>query len=116
MPNTSNSKLLRADELGSALDVRVAASVRRVLRAHVKHHGISAIVVSHDLISLVELCDRVLVVPGIPYSTTQIEGYEAAQVIQNENLLSNEKSARPSGDDAGSFIDRMKRLLVKTSI
>jgi ABC-type multidrug transport system ATPase subunit len=110
---TTNPKLLIADEPFSALDVRVAATVRRVLRAYVQHHGISAIVVSHDLISLVELCDSVLVVPGIPYSTTRIEGYEVAEVIQNENLLSSEKPVASNADDAGSFVDRMKKLLLR---
>lgn len=110
----ANPRLLIADEPFSALDVRVAATVRKVLRSYVRQHQISAIVVSHDLISLVELCDNVLAVPGLPYSTACIEGYETAKVIHNENLLEDKDSARLRRNDAGSFVDRIKTLLHKT--
>ncbi|MDT7543608.1 MAG: NitT/TauT family transport system ATP-binding protein [Acidobacteriota bacterium] len=107
----SNPNLLIADEPFSALDVRIAAMVRRALRAYVKDQGIPAIIVSHDLLSLVELCDMVLVIPGIPYTTANIEGYELAKVIQNENLTLHVHSAGSNGEEAGSFIDRMTKLL-----
>jgi len=109
----SNPGLLIADEPLSALDVRVAAKVRKALRLYVGHHGIPAIVVSHDLLSLVELCDSVMVVPGIPYTTANIDGYQSAKVIENENLASLVDSASSSCDDAGSFVDRVSKLLRK---
>lgn len=110
----SNPRLLVADEPFAALDVRVAANMRKALRAYVSEREVPAIVVSHDLLSLVELCDSVLVVPGIPYSTTSIEGYESAKVISNENLASPSDSAQSSGDEAGTFIERMTKLLCRT--
>lgn len=107
----SDPSLLIADEPFSALDVRVAAKVRKALRAYVKDQKIPAIVVSHDLLSLVELCDMVLAVPGIPYTTASIEGYELAKVIKNENLSLTGDSMGVNGDEAGSFVDRITKLL-----
>jgi ABC-type nitrate/sulfonate/bicarbonate transport system ATPase subunit len=109
----SNPSLLIADEPFAALDVRVAAKTRTALRAYVENHRIPALIVSHDLLSLVELCDSVLAIPGIPYTTAKIEGFHSAEVIQNENLLPLDDPER-SNDDACSFIDRMTKLLIRT--
>ena len=110
----SKPDLLVADEPFSALDVRVATSIRQALRQYVVDHGIPTIVVSHDLISLVEMCDMVLVVPGIPYTTANIEGYKTAKVIKNENLFSPSDSLFSTADDGTSFVDRMTNLMRKT--
>jgi ABC-type nitrate/sulfonate/bicarbonate transport system ATPase subunit len=107
---TSNPALLLADEPFSALDVRVAARVRQAFRVYVKKYRIPAIVISHDFLSLVELCDGVLAVPGIPFSTANIEGYEVARVIQNKHLAVADSSRR-STDDSETFVEKIDRLL-----
>lgn len=59
-------ELLLCDEPFSALDVEVARTVRRRLRELVTRAGMVAVLVLHDLDSIVELCDRVLVLDGGP--------------------------------------------------
>lgn len=98
---------LVADEPFSALDMNVASNIRQALRVHVKREGIPAVVVSHDLLSIVELCDKVLVIPGTPYTTATIPGYEAARLIENENVATFATSASASS----GFLDTVSRLL-----
>ncbi|MFR9806531.1 ABC transporter ATP-binding protein [Pseudonocardia sp. RS010] len=57
-------RLLVADEPASALDATLQADVLRLLARVVAEHGMSALVVSHDLHVLERLCDRVAVIDG----------------------------------------------------
>ncbi|WP_219418270.1 ABC transporter ATP-binding protein [Pseudonocardia nigra] len=57
-------RLLVADEPASALDVTLQAEVLALLSDVVTEHGMSALVVSHDLHVLERLCDRVAVLEG----------------------------------------------------
>jgi ABC-type glutathione transport system ATPase component len=57
-------KVLVADEPASALDVTLQAEVIRVLSQVVAEHGMTALVVSHDLHVLERLCDRIAVLDG----------------------------------------------------
>ncbi|MFC5995825.1 ABC transporter ATP-binding protein [Pseudonocardia hispaniensis] len=54
-------RLLVADEPASALDVTLQAEVITLLSRVVAEHGMSALVVSHDLHVLERLCDRIAV-------------------------------------------------------
>lgn len=101
--------MLVADEPFSALDIHTAAKVRRALRRHVQHHEIPMIVVSHDLVSMVELCDSVLVIPGTPYTTAKIEGYASARVIDNESGA--REASWAGSEESASFVDTISRLL-----
>ena len=82
----SNPTLLVADEPFSALDVEVSSKVRRAFRRTVKEKGIIALVTLHDLADMVEVCDRVLVIPNKPYSTQEIDGFHRAKLLENANV------------------------------
>jgi peptide/nickel transport system ATP-binding protein len=56
--------VLVADEPASALDVTLQAELIRVLSQVVADHGMTALVVSHDLHVLERLCDRIAVLDG----------------------------------------------------
>lgn len=75
--------VLLADEPFSSLDIEVARVLRGAVREAVTRRGMSAVVVSHDLESIVEIADRVLVIPGRPYSTEAREGFARAIVLEN---------------------------------
>jgi ABC-type nitrate/sulfonate/bicarbonate transport system ATPase subunit len=75
--------ILCADEPFSALDVRVASRIRAAFRKRVKSAGIVCVLILHDLESLIQVCDRVLVVPGRPYSTADIPDYHRTALLVN---------------------------------
>ena len=81
-----NPTLILADEPFSALDVNIAATVRARFRNMVRNRGIAAVVVLHQLHDLVEVCDEVLVIPGRPFSTAEMPGFEDAVIMKNEML------------------------------
>ncbi|MCZ7679936.1 MAG: ATP-binding cassette domain-containing protein [Sandaracinaceae bacterium] len=104
----SEPDLLLADEPFSALDVEIARKLRRSFRAHVRSSGVIALLVLHDLGSVVELCDRVLVIPDTPY-TTASSGPQAEAVLLDNRLLRRE-AGEGVGEDV-SFVDLVKRVL-----
>ena len=57
-------RVLVADEPASALDVTLQAELIHVLTQVVAEHGMTALVVSHDLHVLERLCDRIAVLDG----------------------------------------------------
>lgn len=75
--------LLLADEPFSSLDIEAARALRGAMREAVTRRGMAAVVVLHDLESLVEIADRVLVIPGRPYSSEDREGFSRAIVLEN---------------------------------
>lgn len=92
----SGPELLLGDEPFSALDVEVARTVRRRLREIVTEEGLVAVLVLHDLESIVEVCDRVLILDGGP----------------SPHLLENRWRAAATTDAApGSFLDLARRVL-----
>jgi oligopeptide/dipeptide ABC transporter ATP-binding protein len=57
----SNPSLLIADEPTTALDVTVQLQIIQLLSRLVKEHGLTLILITHNLSVVAELCDRVLV-------------------------------------------------------
>jgi oligopeptide/dipeptide ABC transporter ATP-binding protein len=54
-------QLIIADEPTTALDVTVQAQILELLRGATAEHGTSVLFITHDLATVAELCDRVLV-------------------------------------------------------
>jgi peptide/nickel transport system ATP-binding protein len=61
MAVSCGSKVLLADEPTTALDVCVQQEVLSVLRTLVARHGVSVVLISHDLGVLAELCQELIV-------------------------------------------------------
>lgn len=57
-------KLLIADEPTTALDVTVQAQILKLIEQSVKGMGVSAIVITHDLGVVAELCDKIVIMYG----------------------------------------------------
>jgi NitT/TauT family transport system ATP-binding protein len=88
--------LILADEPFSALDFNIAATVRSNFRRMVKKRDITAIVVLHQIMDLSEVCDEVLVIPGRPFSTERLPGFEPAVILQNRFLSTDQREDRVS--------------------
>lgn len=67
-------KLLIADEPTTALDVTIQAQILKLIDSAVKDSGASAIVITHDLGVVAELCDKVCIMYGgeiVEYGTVK---------------------------------------------
>lgn len=100
--------VLLADEPFSALDVEVAGRIRAGVRAAVVGGGVAAVLVLHDLESIVDLCDEVLVVPGKPWSTAERAGLWSAPVLKNHWRQVRSEAPSP----ATPFVELIARVLV----
>jgi peptide/nickel transport system ATP-binding protein len=56
----TNSSLIIADEITTALDVTIEAQILRLLRQLVKDHRVSVLFITHDLGVASQVCDRVV--------------------------------------------------------
>jgi peptide/nickel transport system ATP-binding protein len=74
-----NPKLLIADEPTTALDVTIQAQILELLRSIREMNGASILFVSHDLATVAEVCDRILVM----YAGQIIEGGPTATVFES---------------------------------
>jgi peptide/nickel transport system ATP-binding protein len=72
-----NPELLVADEATTALDTVVQAEVLALLRRLRRTHGLSLLLVTHDLAVVAETCDRVLVM----YAGEIVESGPTEQVL-----------------------------------
>jgi len=97
--------LLLADEPFSALDFNIASIIRTAFRSLIKENKIPTLIVLHDIQDIVEICDRVFVIPGRPYSSSSIDGAMKIEVITNTQTDNNY-------DSALSFIEAARRLLI----
>lgn len=89
----SNHPLLLADEPFSALDIEVVRRVRVNFRNTIKQRNLIAVVVLHSLQDIVEVCDRVLVIPGRPFSTSESNDCHQARIIENRRIKATETSS-----------------------
>jgi len=80
----NDSQVLLADEPFSALDLNIKKTVRRRFREIIKERGLAAIIILHDLEDIASLCDKVLVIPGRPYSSEVKAGMETIRIIPNK--------------------------------
>jgi peptide/nickel transport system ATP-binding protein len=71
--------LIIADEPTTALDVMIQAQILRLLEQLISDHGISLLMISHDLSVLAETCDRLAVM----YAGRIIEEGPADQVFSS---------------------------------
>jgi NitT/TauT family transport system ATP-binding protein len=78
--------LILGDEPFSALDANVSRRVKDVFLQTVRKSGTSAILVLHNLEDVVDVCDRVLVVPSRPFSTAHVAATSQAVFLENRNL------------------------------
>lgn len=104
-------KLLIADEPFSALDVEIARSVRRSFRQTIHRRRIAALVVMHDFESIIDISDRVLVVPGRPYSSEIIPGYARVEIMANRYASRTWDTTDAPGGRGRSFVDIMRETL-----
>jgi peptide/nickel transport system ATP-binding protein len=71
-------KLIIADEPTTALDVTVQAQILELLRRATADHGTSILFITHDLATVAELCDRVLVM----YAGKIVESAAVAELFR----------------------------------
>lgn len=71
-------QLIIADEPTTALDVMIQAQILRLIESLVADHGISLVMISHDLSVLAETCDRLAVM----YAGRIVEEGPAEQVFR----------------------------------
>lgn len=57
-------KLLIADEPTTALDVTIQAQILSLFERSVKERGVSAIIITHDLGVVAEICDKIVIMYG----------------------------------------------------
>src|SRR5207247_9261530 len=81
MALAANSRLLIADEPGTALDVIVQAQTLKLLRDLKEKLGLSMVLISHDLSIIAETCEKV----AIMYAGRIVE-YGDAEAIFREPL------------------------------
>jgi oligopeptide/dipeptide ABC transporter ATP-binding protein len=93
----ANPDVIIADEPTTALDVTVQAQILELLRELQREHGMSVIVITHDLGVVADVCDRVLVM----YAGQIVESAPVDELFENprhpymEGLL----AAMPRMDD-----------------
>jgi NitT/TauT family transport system ATP-binding protein len=97
--------LVVADEPFSALDYVVARTLRKRLKAVLAERGIPMVVVLHSIQDIMEIADRVLVIPAMPFTTGELVQLPRAELIKNKHQ-SNQKDG-----DASGFIAMAKEML-----
>jgi peptide/nickel transport system ATP-binding protein len=79
MALSSGAELLIADEPTTALDVTIQAQILALLTGLRKTHGLSILLITHNLGVVAQTCDRV----GILYAGSMVELGEAIEVFQH---------------------------------
>ncbi len=91
-----NPSVFLADEPFSALDVDVVRKVRQAFSNFVRSNNIAAVLVLHNLEDMLEVCDRLIVVNGTPFSTKKLKGFAPMSIFENERLNTiSKKKAKP---------------------
>lgn len=89
---SNHEGLILADEPFSALDVEINRKIRKSLRRFVIEEGIVCVMILHDLEDLMSICDRVLVIPGRPFSTISTNPKEMFKILDFENARASDDS------------------------
>lgn len=105
---STEPKVIFADEPFSALDVNVAEKLRVSVSRYVKNHGVIFFTVLHNLEDIVSVADRVMAIPGRPYTSQPECGGEFSMV----EIIKNNYSSDSVGGLKRSFVDRAKSLLL----
>jgi peptide/nickel transport system ATP-binding protein len=93
-------RILLLDEPTSALDVSVQAEILNLLSRLRREHGLTMLMVSHDLAVIAHLCDRIAVMNrGEIVETTTAEALAAGDVTNpyTQQLLRSNRGFDPSG-------------------
>jgi len=102
------SPVIFADEPFSALDITVASRLRRNFRKWIIDGERIGVVVLHDPVEILELCDRVLLIPDKPFATSNApSNCHLAEIIER-NV---DGAGHLSGSADGSFVAAMKRAI-----
>jgi ABC-type nitrate/sulfonate/bicarbonate transport system ATPase subunit len=102
-----------ADEPFASLDYKIAKKIIYSMREMVQKNNMTMIVVLHNIEDIKNLCDRVLVIPSKPFSTSEIEGHYQALIIENEFIKDNLNDY----GDTNSFLNFVKdNLMVDTKV
>ena len=95
------------DEPFSAMDVEVATKCRKAFRRRVKAQNLIAVAVLHDLEDIVEVCDRVLVIPNKPFTTLEFDDRRyTARIFDNGRA-----GARENQLNTHSFVEIAESIL-----
>jgi ABC-type nitrate/sulfonate/bicarbonate transport system ATPase subunit len=103
------SPLILADEPFAALDISSAARLRDSFKKHVQNNRSVAVLVLHDPVEIMELCDKVLIIPDRPYTMALDQrDFRLAEMLDRSTA-----SARATSIEREkiSFVDAMKLML-----
>jgi peptide/nickel transport system ATP-binding protein len=95
-------RILLLDEPTSALDVSVQAEILNLLSRLRREHGLTMLMVSHDLAVIAHLCERIAVMNrGEIVETTTAEALAAGEVSNpyTQQLLRSNRGFDPSGGE-----------------
>ena len=103
------SPVMFADEPFSALDISTGRRLRQKFRQHVIDEQRTCILVLHDPAEILEICDKVLLIPDKPFSTEAGKSeFHTAELIQLPHREITENSAPQFPI---TFAKTMKRVL-----
>lgn len=103
------SPLILADEPFAALDISSASKLRNRFREHVQNNRSVAVLVLHDPVEIMELCDKVLIVPDRPFTTALGQpDFHQAEVLDRSKARGR---ATLTEREKVSFVDAMKLML-----
>lgn len=101
----SSPKLLLADEPFSALDINVSGKIRQRFVERVKRDKTIVIAVMHSIEDIIEVSDKVLAIPNMPYSGVDLPGFAMAEMLNNSN--SNKNRAH----EQNSFVSMARNII-----
>ena len=106
-----NPNVVIADEPFASLDYKIAKKIIYSIRKKIQKSNTIMIVVLHNIEDIKNLCDRVLVIPSKPFSTSKLDKHHQALIIENEFI----KDAIDDYGDTNSFLNFVKNNLNKDS-
>lgn len=101
-----NKEVLFADEPFSALDYSVSKTIKSSFVKAIKERMIPAVVVLHNIEDIVEISDRVFVIPGRPFSTN-----EPMLTRHSAKLIENSHAGQKDSISTDDFVEFAERFL-----